>query len=325
VDELVTEIAAARRRAVARAISQVEEGGESARLLLTRLRSHIAQVGASVHVIGLTGPPGAGKSSLSDQLIFHLRSLGKRVAVLAVDPSSPFTGGAVLGDRVRMNRHATDPAVFIRSMGTRGAAGGLAKPVRDAATVLTAAAFDVILIETVGVGQSELDVMFVADTVAVILTPAGGDHIQTAKAGIMEIGDLFVVNKSDLPGAGRTAKDIQDMLHIRTGRAKSAAEPEEWAIPVILTSTFANEGTDLLWKALQGHFDYLVRTERLNWRRGRGRVRELRELLERQVAGEVERRWQNDALWLDLQSRVQGDRLPVAAAVDMALQSLLKD
>ncbi len=325
MDELVTQIAAARRRAVARAITQIEEGGDSARQLLARLREHIAAIGAPVHVIGLTGPPGAGKSSLSDQLISRLRALGKRVAVLAVDPSSPFTGGAVLGDRVRMNRHATDPSVFIRSMGTRGDSGGLAKPVRDAVTVLTAAAFDVILIETVGVGQSELDVMFVADTVAVVLTPAGGDHIQTAKAGIMEIGDVFVVNKSDLPGAGRMAKDIQDMLRIRNDLAQPANESGEWSVPVLLTSALAQEGTEQLWEALYGHFEHLVQTKQLAWRRGRGRVREMRELLGRQVADEVERRWQTDALWQDLQARVQSDRLSVVEAVDMAMQNLLKD
>ncbi len=325
MDEWVTEIAASRRRAVARAITQVEEGGEPARQLLARLREHAAAMDAPVHVIGLTGPPGAGKSSLSDQLIIHLRSLGKRVAVLAVDPSSPFTGGAVLGDRVRMNRHATDPSVFIRSMGTRGDSGGLAKPVRDAATVLTAAAFDVILIETVGVGQSELDVMYVADTVAVVLTPAGGDHIQTAKAGIMEIGDVFVVNKSDLPGAGRMAKDIQDMLRVRDGRAQFAEAAEGWSVPVLLTSALAQEGADLLWEALHGHFEHLTQTGRLEWRRGRGRVREMREILERRVADELERRWRHDALWQDLQARVQSDRLSVAGAVDAAAQNLLKD
>lgn len=195
-------------RAVARLISGLEDGDPAALEAMRALRGRSGRA----HLIGITGPPGAGKSTLSDKMITSLRERGSRVGVLAVDPSSPFSGGAILGDRLRMNAHATDEGVFIRSLASRGQLGGLSRATQSAARVLDAAGYDYILIETVGVGQSEVDVVKLADTVILISVPGLGDDIQTIKAGIMEIGDIFVVNKADRDGADRVVREIRSML-----------------------------------------------------------------------------------------------------------------
>src|SRR5690606_12938338 len=212
--ELLARFEAGERAALARLISMVENEREAAAALLDALHPRLGRA----HRIGITGPPGAGKSTMTAALVAGYRRAGEQVAVVAVDPTSPFTGGALLGDRIRMNELATDPGVFIRSMATRGALGGLALATKEVADVLDAFGYDRVLIETVGVGQSELDIAAAADTTIVVLVPEAGDAIQAMKAGLMEVADLYVVNKADRPGADRLAREIEVMLNLRTGR-----------------------------------------------------------------------------------------------------------
>lgn len=223
IDGVCARILSGDIRAIARAISWMDNDAGEGRELLRTLAAEPAARRGCAHIIGMTGPPGAGKSTLADKLIGVFRSRGLRVAVLAVDPSSPFTGGAILGDRLRMQSHATDPGVFIRSLATRGALGGLSRATGSSCRILEAAGYEVIIVETVGVGQSEVDIVKVADTVVLVSVPGLGDDIQVIKAGIMEIGDVFVVNKADRDGADRVYREIRTMLEtaatIRRGKA----------------------------------------------------------------------------------------------------------
>ena len=228
-----------------RAITAVENEGGSAELL----RSLFPSTGRA-RVIGITGPPGAGKSTLAQRLAQAYRRRGKTVGIVAVDPSSPFTGGAILGDRIRMAEIYTDPGVFIRSMATRGALGGLARATSDAVDVLDAAGFDVVLIETVGVGQDEVDIIKAAETTAVVLVPGLGDDIQAIKAGILEIGDVFVVNKADRDGADRTAAELAMMLDL--------SAPKGWRPPIVRTVAPSNTGVEEVLAALESHGEYLA-------------------------------------------------------------------
>lgn len=293
-NDLLARFRAGQRAALARAISIVENQREGFQEILHELHGGVRKA----RRIGITGPPGAGKSTITSNLIRLLRERGQSVGVVAVDPTSPYTGGALLGDRIRMNDVANDEGVFIRSMATRGALGGLAAATREVIDVIAAYGFDVVLVETVGVGQSELDIAAASDSTVVVLVPESGDSIQTMKAGLMEAADLFVVNKADRPGAPRLAKEVELMLHLRMGQAmrnipahhgvdlrkagkkKSASTspspPEEsgaWEIPVLLTQAEGGEGLPDLLAALDAHAAWLEETGELT-RRRRARLEE---------------------------------------------------
>jgi LAO/AO transport system kinase len=263
-------------RALARAISLVEAGTDEGQRLLQTLRSKAG----SARIVGITGSPGSGKSTLTNGLIGVARAKGRRVAVIAVDPTSPFSGGALLGDRIRMMQHHQDTGVFIRSMATRGQLGGLAATTLQVLVLLDAYGFDDIFIETVGVGQSEIDIVRVADTTVLILTPGQGDGVQAFKAGIMEIADIFVINKADLPGSSRLKREIQAALelgHKDTG-LKDTGLPE-----ILETIASAGKGLDELYQAIGDHHDKLVQTEKIeSLRKGRNRF-EITSLLTEQL------------------------------------------
>lgn len=244
VPALVEQARDGRPRAVARLISLVEGASPQLREVMAAL----APLTGGAYVVGLTGSPGVGKSTSTSALVSAYRRMGKRVGVLAVDPSSPFSGGALLGDRVRMSEHASDPGVYIRSMATRGHLGGLAWAAPQAIRVLDAAGCDVVLVETVGVGQSEVEIASQADTSVVLLAPGMGDGIQAAKAGILEIGDVYVVNKADRDGADATARELNHMLGLGETRA-----PGDWRPPIVKTVAARGEGTDEVVEALEKH------------------------------------------------------------------------
>ncbi len=254
-DRLLDDFLAGQRAALARAVSVVENHRRGFDTLLGALHNRIGRA----RRIGLTGPPGAGKSTLTARLAQAFRAQDLTVGILAVDPTSPYTGGALLGDRVRMEEVALDPGVYIRSLATRGALGGLSAATREVADLLDAFGFDRVLIETVGVGQSELEVARTADTIAVVLVPESGDGIQALKAGLMEIADVFVVNKADRPGADRLRKDIDAALHFRA--------PAGWSPPVIPTVGVTGDGLPALLAAFDQHHQYLVESGALGERR----------------------------------------------------------
>ena len=249
-DTTIDALARGEIRTAARLITRIESGDASVQPLLATLYRR----GGHTPVIGVTGAPGAGKSTLVDALVERLRARQVRVAVLAVDPSSPFSGGAILGDRVRMGRHNTDAGVFIRSMAARGRLGGLARAAGDALCVLDAMGFGAILIETVGVGQSEIDVLRFARTVLVVQTPAAGDAIQAVKAGVLEVGDVFVVNKADTPGADRAVSALRESADFRA----HAAGPDAWRPPVLKAQAADGTGVDDVLAALDAHGAHLA-------------------------------------------------------------------
>ena len=245
---------------MARLISLVEDAHPALREVMAALVPHAGRA----HVVGVTGPPGVGKSTSTNALVGALRGQGKRVGVLAVDPSSPFSGGALLGDRIRMSDHAMDPDVFIRSMASRGHLGGVSWATPQAIRVLDAAGYDVIIVETVGVGQSEVEIAGLADTSVVLLAPGMGDGIQAAKAGILEIGDVFVVNKADRDGADATVRDLRHMISLGDRSA-----PHLWRPPVIKTVATSGSGLDAVVEGIEQHRAWAVRTGALVDRRRR--------------------------------------------------------
>ena len=266
------------RRAVARLLSVVEEGDPAVlREVVAALHPRTGQG----HLIGITGPPGAGKSTLTSAVTAELRRRGRRVGVLAVDPSSPFSGGALLGDRVRMADHATDDEVMIRSMATRGHLGGLASAAPHAVMVLEAAGFDVVVVETVGVGQAEVEVARVADSTVVVSAPGMGDAVQAAKAGILEVADVHVVNKADRDGARRTARELEGMLEMGTRAG--------WEVPVLLTTAATGDGVATLCDSLEAHLAWSSDSGTRQQRREEAARLQVREILLAHVRQRVAR------------------------------------
>ena len=279
-------------RALARAITIVENDEEDKLALM----SEVFSIQKTALYVGLTGSPGAGKSSLVNRLIAEIRQEDKTVAVIAVDPTSPFSGGALLGDRVRMHDHFTDDGVFIRSMATRGSLGGLARATKDAIRICDAYGFDVVIVETVGVGQSELDIMKIVDTTAVVLTPNSGDVLQIFKAGIMEIADLFIINKADLHGVGKLRALLRELVMItKTDRRET---------PIVKTISTENKGIDKLWKEINKHHQYLYETMEGEKRRTNQLELEVYELIREEI-------------WRDIQQFIMNDEhIPPITATD---------
>jgi LAO/AO transport system kinase len=289
-------------RALARVISMVENGDGSVRSVIKELSS----AAGGARVIGLTGAPGAGKSTVTSTLVGAFRERGERTAVLAVDPSSPFTGGALLGDRVRMQDHATDPGVFIRSMGSRGQLGGLAAATPQAVRVLDAAGFEVIFIETVGVGQAEVEIASAADTTAVLVVPGMGDAIQAAKAGVLEVADVLVVNKADRPETQRTVRDLRSMVALSTA---------QWKPPVVTTVATEGDGVGELVRQLDRHWAWLAEEGELD----RRRLARARDEVTALAFGAVQERL---AVPDELAARVADGRLGPHEAADELLASV---
>ena len=258
------------KRTIAQTISQIEKQDQEN---IQKLMQELFPYTGTSYVIGITGPPGAGKSTLIGSMITLLREKGLTVGVLAIDPTSPFSGGAILGDRIRMNRHATDEGIFLRSMANRGNVGGLSQYTRNALRVLDVAGFDIVFIETVGVGQSELSISHLADTVLVVLHPGAGDMIQVTKSGVMEIADIYVVNKADQIGASRLVAELEDHLEI-------AKTHSQWLPSVVAASSQLNQGMELLWDAIQKHHRFLTESGNLEKQRSLNLLQEMKEELQ---------------------------------------------
>jgi LAO/AO transport system kinase len=303
VGMVVAGVVAREPRAIARAISLVEDGDDG----LAELSAGVFPHTGAAETVGLTGAPGVGKSTIATALVRRARADGGRVAVLAIDPTSPYTGGALLGDRVRMQEHATDPDVFIRSMATRGHLGGMSLAAPEAVRILDAAGFDLVIVETVGVGQAEIDVAAATDTTIVVLAPGLGDAIQMAKAGILEVADLFVVNKADRDGAGDVVRELRQMLHL------GAARP--WDPPVLATTAADGAGIDELWDEIDRHRAWLGTSGTLATDRETAVIHEVRALAAERSAEAVQAQLAADDA---LRARLRDRELdPYAAAEEL--------
>ncbi len=283
-DVLVERMLGGDRRALARLITRVENREPGVSHVMQRIHPRTGRA----YTVGITGPPGAGKSTLVDRLVATIRKAEATVGVVAVDPTSPFTGGAVLGDRIRMQAHTLDPGVFIRSMATRGSLGGLSRATAEAQKLLDAFGFDWILVETVGVGQTELDVVQLADTTVVVLVPESGDGIQTMKAGLLEAADILVVNKADREGAQRLMTELKHMVHLHR-EGQQASRDLDWEVPILSTEAVHDVGVGELLETIGRHRATLETSGALTRRRQARRARELRALILSELRREVDR------------------------------------
>lgn len=331
VEDLAEGLLAGQRLALARAISQVENGNEQARSILQRIFPRTGQA----HIVGVTGAPGTGKSTLVTALTQGYREKGMTVAVLAVDPTSPFTGGALLGDRVRMAKLSGDQGVFIRSMATRGSLGGLSKTSSDVLMLLDAAGFDRIIVETVGVGQAEVAIASTAHTTIVVEAPGLGDEVQAIKAGILEIADIFVVNKSDRPGAQRTVTALEMMLHLGNGGARplghhgrlmavetsAESSSEQWPLAVLKTVATTGKGADALQTAIEDHRRWLLASGEMAERERLRTAYTLENLIQTELYRRLRTAIPEHAL-NELVDAVSARRLDPYAAVEELLQRL---
>lgn len=302
-EQLVRAAAEGDRAAVGRLLSLVERGGPPARVVGRLTFGASRQLD---QVIGITGSPGAGKSTLTDRLIGAARSDGTKVAVIAVDPTSPFSGGAILGDRIRMQGHALDEGVFVRSMATRGHLGGLALATPEAVRVLVASGLPLVMVETVGVGQVEVEIAGAADTTIVVVNPGWGDAVQAAKAGLLEIADIFAVNKADRPGAQETVRDLDNMLDL--------SPKGDWRPPIISTVAATGEGTSELWAAVRSHKAHLESSGQLEERRRRRLLEELRRVIVSKIEHSVRSGEDTAAYERITDSVVRGELDPYEAA-----------
>ena len=304
-EQLLVQAKQSNRVALAKLLSIVERGGPQARELAKLTWGQ----GGDTYLVGITGAPGAGKSTLTDGLISQVRSRSREVAIIAVDPTSPFSGGAILGDRVRMQEHATDSGVFIRSMATRGHLGGLALAVPDAVRVLSAVKFPYVFIETVGVGQVEVEVVGAADTVTVVLTPGWGDAVQVNKAGLMEVADLFIINKADRAGARETRRDIEMMLEMSTF--------EGWTPPIIETVATEGKGLGEAFEAIESHREYLERSGMGQKRRESRILEELTRIVRAEANRKVDQMMSDPWFSAKIAELIKGEIDPYSLAAEL--------